>query len=171
MGLFERLGKLSPDAQRLVDLKKQQLEKEAAGIREQIITSRDAQIARMQTEHQARMAPIEASIEASKRESINNLQRAMLNSISMMLTMNLSSTLMRSIPREETDMRNAMHAIRDQVQEKVDTLKTDLSQENLTGLEKWALERVGGDEQSAEAVKKAFANFTQKLQEAGIALK
>ncbi len=169
MGFLDKFTKLSPEAQRLVDLKRQQLEKQAEGIREQIRASRDAQITRMQAEHRARIAPIEASIEASKRDSIHNLHKAMLTSMSMILSMNLSSALMRSIPREETERRNAKHTIRDRVQEKVDALKTDFTEENLAELEKWALARVENDKQGIEVVKKAFADFAQKLQEGGIA--
>ena len=46
-GFFERLTKPSPEAQRLIDLQKQQLEQKGAAFREQITAARDASVARM----------------------------------------------------------------------------------------------------------------------------
>ncbi len=167
-GLFERLTKLSPAAQQLVDLKKQQLEKEAEGIRKQIADHRDAQIARMNSEHQARMAPIEASIADRKREMADMAKSAMLGAQCSRLMVGLLGPLTDGLRRGGVpDMRGAMRGLHGEIEKQTDTFKQQPTNEVLQKFESWALERAGD---GAEKVRSEFKAFRERRAADGIAL-
>lgn len=168
MGFFEKFTRPSPETQRLVDLKKQQLEQEAAGIREQITAWRDTQIARANAEHAARVAPIEQHIEAGKREMADMGKRTMLGIQCSRLMVGLLGPLTDELRRSEvSDMRGAMRGLRDEIEKQADTLKQNPNDETLQEFEHWAIERAG---EKAEKVLDEFKKFRERLVQDGIAL-
>ena len=168
MGFFEKLTRPSPETQRVIDLKKQQLEQEAAGVRERITTWRDNEIARTNAEHAARMAPIEQRIEAGKREMADMGKKVMLGAQCSRLMVGLLGPLSDSLRRGETpDMRTAMRGLHDEIEKRTDAFKQNPNDETLQEFEHWAIEHAG---EKAEKVQGEFKEFRERLVGDGIAL-
>lgn len=171
MGFLDKFTKLSPDAQRLVDLKTKKIKLEANAIGEQARTMRDRQIAEIQTESNARIAPIEQRMEERRRETLDHGRKTLLGMHCMSLEMGLSSTLFRAVaPEQMANRKGARNTIETEVNGKVNVLKNNPSRENLNDIEMWAQERVRGNQQTMEQVKGIFTDFAQKLRQDGIAL-
>ncbi len=158
MGFFEKETRPSPG--------KQQLEQEAEGVRGQITTWRDKEIARAKEGHVARMAPTEERIEAGNREMVDMGQKAMLGLHCMQLMVDLLNPLTKALRRGGVpDMRTAMRALHDEIEQHTEAFKRQPTRESLEAFEAWATERAGAE---AEAVRKGFDAFRQKLQKEGI---
>jgi|SRR3989344_1652722 len=167
-GFFERLTKPSPEAQRLIDLQKQQLEQKGAAFREQITAARDASVARMNVEHQARIAPIQQQIDERKREMADMGRRALLGSHCSRIMVALLNPLTRALRKDgASDIRSAMRAIHDDIEQHIEAFKQQPTDEALTIFEHWAVERAG---EESERVRSEFKAFRERLAADGITL-
>jgi len=169
MGFFEGFRRPNPDVDRLVELKKQQMQAEAAEVLKSVRTQADAKMAKMNADHAARMAPVEASIAKHKSDRERMFKNALLNSHCMSLMMGLYNPLSNAARVNATDRISARKKLRGDIEKGVEVIKADPTKKNLEAFQAWALDQVQ-DEQGKAAVQKEFDKFMDSLNKDSISL-
>jgi hypothetical protein len=165
MGFLEKWTRPSPEVQKVVDAEKAKMGTEADKITAGIEEYKKAEIAKLDEEYAARMAPIEQHIAATKDKMQQQIEQHTFENMFIGLRTMLPGYL-ATFGKQNANPGATMK----EAKERVENLKENLTAETLTQLEAWSLEQVAGNDRGMQKIKRVFEDFRQELEKKGVQL-
>lgn len=165
MGIFDKLtGRNKPEYKAALEARQAQLRAQGDALSARIKKESEAGRAAVEKQHAARIGALDRDIAQGKSQMEENRRQFSVDQVFRDLELEIKISLIRTLVRTDVpDPKAAMEAMRNDIQDKINLLKDDLSPEAISDVETWALSKAGKDEKAAGKVREAFRTLREKL--------